>query len=525
VAISGRTVGDFLSGPNGIMEALSKKNEDIKDKGYTQQATKYSVVFLDKNGKPDPNGPIASAIFPNNYEVNLELAPMSPAAKTSDVTVKNSVNAKTADTTKQTVTVKAGASIINLIDKIINESSYVTKSLNRSTDQDTETSSKSNPGKETYKSFTVNPVFKGKGIDQLQNLEWGEIVYEIMPKEITWPRSQYVEKKTPYRGPFKYYEYMFTGKNTEILKYEQAFNAQYFVTSAVTDSNNSPYGSRVAEEYRKNPNSGVPTIARTTSAGDTTSVRNNQGAMIAQDVRTNLYSLKDQATAKIKILGDPDYFMSAIGVSQQSVESSSSRYIRSDGSINPFGSQVLIEIRFNSPYDYTDKGLLDVRNNIQFYESQSYAALKAAKIDGIVYQVHTVESNMSKGVFTQTLDMFIVPDDQLLGNSTSTVTEGRQGTSILPGSSTVGTVATSGDIRSPRYATDEEADLANEQSNYTISDDYFGGIASTPPPPQSPNDDQNLPPSPRTIPEVSSRIEELNRQSTGIEGITQIVAP
>jgi hypothetical protein len=72
VAITGRTVGDFLSGPNGIMEALSKKNEDIKDKGYTQQATKYSVVFLDKNGKPDPNGPIASATLPNNYEVNLE---------------------------------------------------------------------------------------------------------------------------------------------------------------------------------------------------------------------------------------------------------------------------------------------------------------------------------------------------------------------------------------------------------------------------------------------------------------------
>lgn len=488
-SLTGRTVSDFLVGSSsstGLMPTLTKKNQDIRDKGYTDFATTYSVVFLDQNGKPDPNGAIATATLPNNYEVNLELAPMSPAEQTSDVTVKNSVNAKTVDTTKQTVTVKAGASIVSLIDKLITESSYTTNALNASVDQSAETSSKDKPGKLPFKSFTINTVFKPKGKDPKTNYQYGEIIYEIMPKDAPITKSQYVEKRTPYRGPFKYYEYMFTGKNTEVLKYEQAFNAQYFVTNATTDSKNI-----VAPDF---PNNGIPTMPQGTSAGDTTGIKSNQGAMIAQNVRTNLYSLKDQAVAKIKIIGDPDYFMSVIGVSHQKTDSSGSKYYHPDGSANPFGSQILIEIRFNSPDDYTDKGLLDVRNNIQFYESQNYEALRAAKIYGVVYLVHTVESNMSKGAFTQTLDMFIVPDKYLLGDQSSSA-EGRQSTGILPGPTTAGGfIGDEEDIRTgPSEFAEEQGSQFQNQLD-TIGDGEFADVIP------SPNDDKN--PKPPSIREA-----------------------
>lgn len=493
-ALTGRTVSDFLLGSStakGLMPTLTQKNKDLRDKGYTEYATTYSVVFLDSNRKPDPNGMIASATLPNNFEVNLELSPMSPAEKTSDVTVKNSVNAKTADVTKQSVTVKAGASIVQLIDKIITQSSYITNALNRSADQNAETSSKSIPGKETFKFFTINTVFTAKGKDPKTNLPYGDIVYEIIPKEIVVLKSQYVTKKTSYKGPFKYYEYMFTGKNTEILKYEQTFNAQYFVTAATTDSK------IISPDF---PNNGIGTAVRGVTPGDATSIKNNQGAIIAQDVRTNLYSLKDQASAKIKIIGDPDYFMSSIGVSQQSSDASASKYYHPDGSINPFGAQILIEIRFNSPEDYTDKGLLNVRNNVQFYESQNYEALRAAKIYGVVYQVYAVESTLSRGAFTQTLEMFIVPDDQLLGDQ-SPASEGRssdggQGISSGSGGGVTGGGGFIGDQEDIRTVPVEFPEEQTVQSQYQPDSFLEEGADIIP----SPNDDKN--PKPTTLKEA-----------------------
>lgn len=535
IALSGRTVRDVLLGSGvtedsapssgkSLIEVLNQKNEDLKEKGYTAQATTYNIVFLDKNGKPDFNGPIASATLPNNTDVNLQNVPMSAANSTNDVTVKNSVNAKTADVTKQTVTVTAGAAILNVIDKVITNSSYITSKLNKTTDQSAESSSKPTPPSGKLDWFSVVETAIPRGVDPKTNLQTVDITYEIRPKEVTYVKSEYVDQTTSYQGPFKYYEYMFTGKNTEILKYEQTFNAQYFLTTATTDS----------KIISKNiPNNGTPTIPRGASSGDDSSVKINQGSTIPSDVRTNLYSMNDQVEAKIKIAGDPDYIMTGIGVSQQRSESTDSivaRYHQPDLSINPFSTQVLIEIRFNSPSDYTDKGLLEVRNNIQFYRAQYYDELRAKGITGIVYEVISVESSFSKGVFTQTLDLLIVPDDALLGKKGSSAADGREitgGSSGTSGGNGITTVNSNADVRSVKYSSDEEADLAYEQSNYTIGEDYFSGVASNGVQPQSPNDDKNLPP-PRPTPtttEVSERIQQLNFESTGIEGITQIVAP
>ena len=49
---------------------------------------------------------------------------------------------------------------------------------------------------------------------------------------------------------------------------------------------------------------------------------------------------------------------------------------------------------------------------IQFYETDAPAK---AGIEGIVYMLMNIESEFARGVFTQTLHMVIVPEQQLLG--------------------------------------------------------------------------------------------------------------
>jgi hypothetical protein len=233
--------------------------------------------------------------------------------------------------------------------------------------------------------------------------------------------------------------------------------------------------------------------------------------------------LKDQVEAKIKIIGDPDYFMTAVGVTQGKINSLGSIYNNSDGSINPFSSQILIEIRFNSPDDYTDKGLLDAKGIVQFYRTS--APLKAG-ITGIVYRLTQIESTFSRGVFTQTLDkMILVPESALVGGQSPTTQNRETQSQISSG------INGDGDTRTSLGSLDQEdADIGRAIQQESLGGGFAeeGGTDVVSPyslVPASPNDDKNLTPTPRTIPEVSARVEEQNFDFTGIRGITQIIAP
>jgi hypothetical protein len=66
---------------------------------------------------------------------------------------------------------------------------------------------------------------------------------------------------------------------------------------------------------------------------------------------------------------------------------------------------------FNLTTDYQNNGVMDISDKIQFYDT---SAVADSGIKGIVYKVNRVESNFSKGSFTQVLDLSIVEASQLL---------------------------------------------------------------------------------------------------------------
>jgi hypothetical protein len=76
------------------------------------------------------------------------------------------------------------------------------------------------------------------------------------------------------------------------------------------------------------------------------------------------------------------------------------------------GGQVFIQVNFNTADDYQIDGLLDVSDALQFYETDRVAK---AGIKGIVYRVTHVDSTFSSGKFSQTLDLLMVPESELLG--------------------------------------------------------------------------------------------------------------
>jgi hypothetical protein len=117
---------------------------------------------------------------------------------------------------------------------------------------------------------------------------------------------------------------------------------------------------------------------------------------------TSLYDPGAYATAKVTILGDPDYLMQD---SPSSINQVYRQFYGKGFTINPNGGQVFIEIDFKEAEDYDNTtGLLTINESILFWK---YPKEVASQIKGVSYMLVEVISTFSKGKFTQELDCVI----------------------------------------------------------------------------------------------------------------------
>ena len=470
-AIEGTSSGN--TGNRGLLQFLNESEEDLKRQGKKQIPTVYKVKWVgDKNPIPDSK-------LVDDKDVETRLAALSPGQTTNKVNVSESFKAAVYNPTSRQVTFAAGTSITQAIDNLIVKSTYVTDALTQVNDGKPETDTKANASGKQLQWYAINPVSKVLGRDEKTG-DWAyEITYEISVYELPYARTQYKSSSPKYPGPFKYYSFMLTGENTEVLEYEQTYNNLYYVIETTSTSPDT-----TSAEDKKGV--GVPVHVQGGSSSDPTGGKLYKGSEINDNVRAQMYSPGDNAEAKIKILGDPDFIMSQIGISQEKATTDSAKSVYGpDFSINPVSGQTFIQIVFNVANDYDDTGLMDVSDKVQFYESND---VQKSGIKGMVYEVNTVQSSFSRGGFTQLLDCVVVPESQLVTQSAKTTDNVPVSSGSSGGSNSGSTVNTASgvDIRRPRYSSDEEADRAYEQSNYKIEDNYYGGLADSPTSPTSP---------------------------------------
>ena len=475
-AIEGTSGGK--SGDRGLLQFLNESQQDLKQKGEIEIPTVYKVKWV------GDNNPIPDAKLVDDKTVETRLASLGNSETTNKVNVGESFKAAVYNPTSRSVTFPGGTTITQAIDNLIVKSTYVTDALTKVNNGKPETSSVANATGKDLQWYAINPVTRVLGRDNKAN-DWAyEITYEISVYTMPYARTQYKSSSPKYPGPFKYYSFMLTGENTEVLEYEQTYDNLYYVVGTTSTSSTDENG-------KNNKSVGAPVHIQGGSSSDPTGGSLYKGSEINDNVRAQMYSPGDNAEAKIKIIGDPDYIMTQIGISQESGTSATTRgqiaaaktakdIYGPDFTINPTSTQTFIQIVFNVASDYDESGLMDVSDKIQFYENND---VERSGIKGLVYQVNQVQSSFSRGAFTQQLDCVIVPASQLVAgdneNSSDTVPSGTNGTSGTSGggSGTTSNIATN--VRKPKYSSDEEADRAEEQSNYTISEDVYGGLSSS----------------------------------------------
>lgn len=395
--VTGKTVRDVLIGNDdsgdsgkpgikGIIEVMNKKEQELVTDGKAKIANVFKIQIDDDS--------ILNAELTDTARFDKSKTAMLNIDSSDGISGKNTNNNFKFDPNTRTIAVSTGMSIVKFIDNTILTSTYITDALNTVYTEDAITQSTPNAGGgKILKWFMINPVAKPIGYDTIRRDYSYEITYNIAPYELPYVKTSFVKQqsKSKYPGPYKRYEYYFTGKNTQVLNFETTYNRLYFLPGSA--------------DSQQDPNAKSSTGDSSTAPGQKNAGMENQlgkAGIPVGSIKTSIYSPGDQTSAKISILGDPDLLMTSLGVSKNASTPDEAAFGPNQG-INPLGGQVFIEINFYEGVDYDDRtGLLKVNDNIEFFR---YSDEIKDTINGIVYMVLSVDSTFSKGKFTQDLKL------------------------------------------------------------------------------------------------------------------------
>ena len=418
--LSGSTVRDLISGPSGLLTSLNKDQATLVKNKTADYPIVYKVQWL---GNDAETIALSSLVTANKEDKNNQ--PGSNAkntAQTNDATAVKATPNKNA--TKHVA--KGNSPIIQEIEQIIAQSTYINDALTKNyTDEDEVDPKTKKPGsvKGSGKPLTwinVSP--------NISNIKWDskrkdwvyDITYVIQTYLVPRVESPYVSKSTKYYGPHKRYDYWYTGQNTEVLSYEQKIDNQFFF--AVLDNPEKDGADKNNTSDSKTQ--GGKNAVNMSSGGDKNGGKGTKALEAVNSFRTSLYDPASFATAKISILGDPDFLMhdsaSSKGSGAGGLDAVYSKHYEADGfTVNPTGGQVFIEIDFKEAVDYTRTegidelgvtgapGTLSINDSIEFWRYPD--AETAEQVKGISYQVLNVNCVFQNGSFKQTLDLVINP--------------------------------------------------------------------------------------------------------------------
>lgn len=409
VSLIASTVGEALGGqgPDGMAPAGTNIQGLLCQLNAEQQLLANPVKpMLDKSGKAivppianvykiryigDAATDIANAKLITKATLDKSRWPMNTADSIQKSNEATSVNGVPIPDSRS-IAFKTSTSIMQIINTIISQSTYLSDALTVLEKSSEE--AKSSPNADPINDAPSKPIKWYNLGSEVKCLGWDisvndfayEITYVIQTYETPAAISVYSNVTTPYYGPAKKYEYWFTGKNSEILSYEHKLDNLYFNTAL--------YPSGTVTSHGGGP---LSTIPNTPINGDRTGSLGN-GMETQNSYVSNLYDPGAMVNAKITILGDPDFLVQD---PPNSINSVYDKFYGKDGfTINPNAGQVFIEIDFKEAVDYdNNSGLMTINDSIQFMGPVQPGYKRI--VNGVSYMLVSVKNNFSKGKFTQ----------------------------------------------------------------------------------------------------------------------------
>jgi uncharacterized protein YkvS len=383
IQVTSSTVGGAVT---EFLDKLTKQQEVMLSENKIKVKNTYNVVFQDLEIRD------ASIVNQADLDKFSYRMPVKQTAKSTEAAASNLK--KPVDPNAKQLKFKNSTPILQAIENIIANSSYMRDAVQAVYSNNPNQSDKILPNTSKAEISWYNISVK------VTNTQWdpkvGDNAYDITYyiKKYVTPivTSAYAKISPKYYGPHKVYEYWYTGKNREILNYEQSLDNAYFNVAVAPSGTSESQGGPVD----------VPVVAQMRPNEVRVSARDKSLDTINTYV-TSLYDPGSYAKVKLTIIGDPDFL---IQDSPGSVKEVYDRFYGDDGfTINANGGQVFIEINFKEADDYdTNTGVLTINESIRFW---AYPSEIQNRVKGVSYMVLKVTSNFRGGKFTQDLECII----------------------------------------------------------------------------------------------------------------------
>jgi hypothetical protein len=389
--------------------------------------------------------------IPNNDIAKSPIVNASQSS-TSDVRMQDTTTGvNQADSSgfknKQTFTFNPGTSIIEVIDTVMSKSEYVKKQIltQQSQENTTAANNEYSGSNERTASQTKNAALKWYKIlptvalndfDSSTNTYSKTVLYSILPYSAAnsyHPNFAKITSGNVADSVVRTYDYLYTGKNKDVLRLDIDFDTSFYTLvttkgdqvkragndagSDTSDSDEDKYATS------RNTTPPIPPVFTAFTGSNKSSVGTAKATdpdeQTIADMKSSIYTRQrgDALNIKLQITGDPDFikqddiFFNPGSPSEYAkllenrLANNSKRPISSDGQILFDAEQVYVRVNVKNAVDIDDSiGIVNKQ------EVLSNGRTTNGSFSG-VYKVLTVQSDFSRGQFTQTLDLIRMPDD------------------------------------------------------------------------------------------------------------------
>ena len=397
---------------------------------YTAAMNSYQQQLVDNKHQEFPE--IYEFVFDSEIAETKIVVPAKTAASKTPMATLNtpagiaSIRAQAGLSTApmkidvETFTINAGTNIVEVINLVMRNSDYI---RNQVSDPAVDPQTAANKQEKPIDWYKIIPVIEINNYDAKLDRYSKKITYHV--KKYTYFNSKFrdVQSSTPdYYS--KEYNYMYTGKNQDIITFDIDFDTMFY--TAITADRSKIQATAVQKAADE------PDADKTEATDKPVSIQNkvthpvsgqadmvssaspdSKGTLVNDLAKSMMTSSRgDMINVKLKIIGDPEmikqddvYYNPANNPTQRTGQVIDPK----SGSIIFDDSEVFVLLKFKSPTDYDPAtGLME------------WGTVETSVFSGI-YRIITVDNEFSNGVFTQTLDLIRMFDqteyDTLEGSS------------------------------------------------------------------------------------------------------------
>lgn len=378
-------------------------NQDLADKKNVSIANRIKFVIDDE---------IADSKIVDD-RAPIDRTPYSQVGTTATKSGQQGNNAEISkatpaggfDPSKMIFNISAGSSVVDVINLVMRNSEYI---KNQVSDPLQREQAKANTPVDFFK---ITSSVKIIGFDTKRNEYAKETTYYIKKYKYYNSKTPNMSKSTP-PGAVKRYDYIYTGKNIDILDFSIDFDTAFYTTMIANRQNIESLSSQpdAGDELSSNAPATAPTGRGSLVPNSHTYVANDMTAtstgadsakavLVANSMKTIYSSSRgDMLQVKLKILGDP-------------------HFIKQDEVYTNPGGETTYSVMLNAGTLTMDRGeIFCIINFVTPTDMDSVTGL--TRTDGRYirsgfsgyYKILRVDNEFSRGQFAQTLDCIRVFD-------------------------------------------------------------------------------------------------------------------